>query len=110
VGAMISVGSYSVHSTELQTVAAQVPVRVGQSRAGGVRCPGGGGFSGGACFLLILVSRFVFFFSSRRRHTRLVSDWSSDVCSSDLPRSAAASAAMAAAAAGAGAATGRHSC
>src|SRR5262249_59435213 len=23
-------------------------------------------------------------FSSRRRHTRLVSDWSSDVCSSDL--------------------------
>src|SRR5258706_9120188 len=31
-------------------------------------------------------SRFFlfFFFSSRRRHTRLVSDWSSDVCSSDL--------------------------
>src|SRR5438093_712571 len=28
-----------------------------------------------------------FFFSSRRRHTRLVSDWSSDVCSSDLARS-----------------------
>src|SRR3989339_26470 len=27
-----------------------------------------------------------FFFSSRRRHTRLVSDWSSDVCSSDLSR------------------------
>ena len=26
----------------------------------------------------------VFFFSSRRRHTRLVRDWSSDVCSSDL--------------------------
>src|SRR5262249_45486036 len=25
-----------------------------------------------------------FFFSSRRRHTRLVSDWSSDECSSDL--------------------------
>src|SRR6476619_7978481 len=31
-------------------------------------------------------SFFVFFFSSRRRHTRLVSDWSSDVCSSDLHR------------------------
>src|SRR5258706_8084024 len=30
------------------------------------------------------VQTFVFFFSSRRRHTRLVSDWSSDVCSSDL--------------------------
>src|SRR5829696_556494 len=29
---------------------------------------------------------FFFFFSSRRRHTRLVSDWSSDVCSSDLVR------------------------
>src|SRR5438093_3376348 len=27
-----------------------------------------------------------FFFSSRRRHTRLVSDWSLDVCSSDLAR------------------------
>src|SRR5258706_14888992 len=26
------------------------------------------------------------FFSSRRRHTRLVSDWSSDVCSSDPSR------------------------
>ena len=28
--------------------------------------------------------RVIFFFSSRRRHTRLVRDWSSDVCSSDL--------------------------
>src|SRR5258705_6148197 len=27
---------------------------------------------------------FYFFFSSRRRHTRCLSDWSSDVCSSDL--------------------------
>src|SRR5437899_11289419 len=27
---------------------------------------------------------YVFFFSSRRRHTRCLSDWSSDVCSSDL--------------------------
>src|SRR5690625_7928437 len=26
-----------------------------------------------------------FFFSSRRRHTRWRRDWSSDVCSSDLP-------------------------
>src|SRR5438093_13514492 len=31
-----------------------------------------------------------FFFSSRRRHTRLVSDWSSDVCSSDLIENAGA--------------------
>src|SRR5258706_6912869 len=31
-----------------------------------------------------LTSIYLFFFSSRRRHTRLVSDWSSDVCSSDL--------------------------
>src|SRR6478752_125336 len=30
----------------------------------------------------------VFFFSSRRRHTRCSRDWSSDVCSSDLPGSA----------------------
>src|SRR5262245_65966971 len=29
---------------------------------------------------------FFFFFSSRRRHTRCLSDWSSDVCSSDLIR------------------------
>src|SRR3989442_256940 len=28
-----------------------------------------------------------FFFSSRRRHTRCGRDWSSDVCSSDLPGS-----------------------
>src|SRR6266496_3292481 len=28
---------------------------------------------------------FIFFFSSRRRHTRSLRDWSSDVCSSDLP-------------------------
>src|SRR3989339_2133799 len=35
---------------------------------------------------LSLFASFIFFifFSSRRRHTRLVSDWSSDVCSSDL--------------------------
>src|SRR5207344_239092 len=33
-------------------------------------------------------SLFVFFFfSSRRRHTRCGRDWSSDVCSSDLPAS-----------------------
>src|SRR3989440_6621702 len=31
------------------------------------------------------VCRFFFFFSSRRRHTRSDRDWSSDVCSSDLP-------------------------
>src|SRR5262245_63585221 len=41
-----------------------------------------------SCFLLCLCYRidfFVFFFfSSRRRHTRCLSDWSSDVCSSDL--------------------------
>src|SRR5438093_7179169 len=36
---------------------------------------------------VLVVSCFCFFFfSSRRRHTRLVSDWSSDVCSSDLER------------------------
>src|SRR5947199_7774287 len=29
---------------------------------------------------------FFFFFSSRRRHTRCLSHWSSDVCSSDLAR------------------------
>src|SRR5256712_6055276 len=31
-----------------------------------------------------------FFFSSRRRHTRSDRDWSSDVCSSDLPSATAA--------------------
>src|SRR5258706_15463062 len=31
-----------------------------------------------------IINILFFFFSSRRRHTRLVSDWSSDVCSSDL--------------------------
>src|SRR5262245_62986306 len=32
-----------------------------------------------------------FFCSSRRRHTRCLSDWSSDVCSSDLRKMLAAS-------------------
>src|SRR6185295_5361699 len=36
------------------------------------------GMSGGGVLLF-------FFFSSRRRHTRYWRDWSSDVCSSDLP-------------------------
>src|SRR5262245_64321377 len=40
------------------------------------------------CFMLyyvyVLFIFVFFFFSSRRRHTRCLSDWSSDVCSSDL--------------------------
>src|SRR5262245_62498142 len=36
-------------------------------------------------FLCVICNVDVFFFfSSRRRHTRCLSDWSSDVCSSDL--------------------------
>src|SRR5476649_2973752 len=34
---------------------------------------------------MLTFSVFFFFFSSRRRHTRSLCDWSSDVCSSDLP-------------------------
>src|SRR5437868_13080147 len=37
------------------------------------------------CNLFFFV--YFFFFSSRRRHTRSKRDWSSDVCSSDLPAS-----------------------
>src|SRR6266511_4449118 len=40
-------------------------------------------------FLYVFMNRrwnhIFFFFSSRRRHTRFSRDWSSDVCSSDLP-------------------------
>src|SRR5207302_5613009 len=39
--------------------------------------------------MMMVMCSFVylfFFFSSRRRHTRFSRDWSSDVCSSDLPR------------------------
>src|SRR5437762_8678503 len=36
-------------------------------------------------FVFFLFFIFFFFFSSRRRHTRYIGDWSSDVCSSDLP-------------------------
>src|SRR5262245_63538128 len=32
----------------------------------------------------LVMCLYNFFFSSRRRHTRCLSDWSSDVCSSDL--------------------------
>src|SRR3989475_8272834 len=43
---------------------------------------------GSVLFLVVYTfSVFVFFFSSRRRHTRFDCDWSSDVCSSDLPHS-----------------------
>src|SRR5947209_13060072 len=34
---------------------------------------------------MCVILSLVFFFSSRRRHTRYWRDWSSDVCSSDLP-------------------------
>src|SRR5690242_21474158 len=37
-------------------------------------------------FYVFIILFVFFFFSSRRRHTRLTCDWSSDVCSSDLPR------------------------
>src|SRR5437899_5030949 len=36
-------------------------------------------------FIFVFLVRVFFFFSSRRRHTRCLSDWSSNVCSSDLP-------------------------
>src|SRR5216683_6322046 len=36
-------------------------------------------------FITVVDVDFFFFFSSRRRHTRSDRDWSSDVCSSDLP-------------------------
>src|SRR5499425_2457974 len=35
----------------------------------------------------IVPPTILFFFSSRRRHTSYIGDWSSDVCSSDLPSS-----------------------
>src|SRR5215475_12985381 len=35
---------------------------------------------------LLAAEEAKFFFSSRSRHTRFSRDWSSDVCSSDLPR------------------------
>src|SRR4030066_1097003 len=37
------------------------------------------------CSVLLVSLFFCYFFSSRRRHTRFKCDWSSDVCSSDLP-------------------------
>src|SRR5205814_4944345 len=40
-------------------------------------------------FCVLCCLFFVFFFSSRRRHTRCLSDWSSDVCSSDLDQGTA---------------------
>src|SRR5690625_6676060 len=40
---------------------------------------------GGLCGSAQRSDMSLFFFSSRRRHTRWPRDWSSDVCSSDLP-------------------------
>src|SRR2546421_9007259 len=48
----------------------------------------GRGFQGSGLLgavLSVCVSFSFFFFSSSRRHTRSDRDWSSDVCSSDLP-------------------------
>src|SRR5258706_9783386 len=50
-------------------------------------CAAGGALMNVAALLAIALWCVLFFFSSRRRHTRLVSDWSSDVCSSDLSHS-----------------------
>src|SRR5256886_3589921 len=47
------------------------------------RCEGA--CEGSAAMLPYLLTWCIFFFSSRRRHTRFDCDWSSDVCSSDLP-------------------------
>src|SRR2546430_9515425 len=45
--------------------------------------------AGATCMIVyvahVTVRVIFFFFSSRRRHTRFDCDWSSDVCSSDLP-------------------------
>src|SRR5215217_6809428 len=43
------------------------------------------------CFTTRVLWCVFFFFSSRRRHTRYWRDWSSDVCSSDLPGGLASS-------------------
>src|SRR5205814_6107663 len=45
---------------------------------------GGRSYWLGTSLLVDWLFVFSFFFSSRRRHTRCLSDWSSDVCSSDL--------------------------
>src|SRR3989339_1760996 len=45
----------------------------------------------GCCVKSYVGGTVCFLFSSRRRHTRLVSDWSSDVCSSDLAPEAGSS-------------------
>src|SRR5256885_6463396 len=49
---------------------------------------------GSRCGRSIRCVQYFFFFSSRRRHTRLQGDWSSDVCSSDLPDRRGAPAAL----------------
>src|SRR5439155_9626881 len=48
------------------------------------RCEGSSDSLSGVAGRCCRFSSF-FFFSSRRRHTRWPRDWSSDVCSSDLP-------------------------
>src|SRR3712207_8837231 len=44
---------------------------------------------------MLVILLCIVFFSSRRRHTRYWRDWSSDVCSSDLPGAHATNAALA---------------
>ena len=63
------------------TIRRDVERKGGAGRGVGIQIKwgGGGGGAGGGGGVVVF-----FFFSSRRRHTRLVRDWSSDVCSSDL--------------------------
>src|SRR2546430_5740687 len=49
---------------------------------------GGTGLLSHRMVMISMVVGLLLFFSSRRRHTRFDCDWSSDVCSSDLPRGA----------------------
>src|SRR5438093_3051360 len=65
------VSRIAANTSDVRMYVPEMPSRDGASA--------GDGFSTRSIF-----SRVRFFFSSRRRHTRLVSDWSSDVCSSDL--------------------------
>src|ERR1039458_5287308 len=73
--------------------------RFGEGTSAALVVTRGGEFRCCTWYRSIVICLVFFFFSSRRRHTRCLSDWSSDVCSSDLslplrspPRSARSSA------------------
>src|SRR5205814_3697447 len=74
---VLPVGAIEAHGPHLP-LDTDVVIATAMARAGARKLT-----DRGHVVLILPALAYIFFFSSRRRHTRCLSDWSSDVCSSD---------------------------